>query len=299
MRRSRSRRAFTLVELLVVILVLLILLGLLLAALSAVRGSGRRAQCEKNLKEVGNAFRMFINQYQGRSAGTIQDAPSMTPPPANSTGGRWVDLAGNVDKPAMLGWDGYMGFVLDFYAEEMRKMWSCPETQSPYIGNWRALGRQEEYLYFRGKNSGTIMVNGVPKPASQMPIKLSTISINQMANPGKVVLSYDGGIGLTGANGIAVDVDRDVTDWDDGGYPGMVPTDWGYLWFATSLSPLEGPHQRTHNLLRADFSVGTLVEPPNPSDPTTLSDIMTVDWSSPLAPSQETRQFTRFPRLYF
>jgi type II secretory pathway pseudopilin PulG len=295
MNRSASRRAFTLIELLVAVLVLMILLGLLLAALSAVRGSARRAQCEKNQKEIGNAFRMFINQYNGWSAGTIQDGPNMTPPPTNSTGGRWVDLAGNVDKPSMKGWDGYMGQVLELYSEEMRRMWSCPETQTPFIGNLEALGRQEQKQYFRGKDQG--MFGG--KVAFQIPIWLSTISINQIQNPGKVVICYDTPIGLAGENGVAVDVTRDVTDWDDGGYPGLTPTGWGYLWYMGALGPMEGPHQRTHNVLRADFSVGTLQEPPNAADPTTASDIMTVPWSSGLAPSQETRQFTRYPKLFY
>jgi prepilin-type N-terminal cleavage/methylation domain-containing protein/prepilin-type processing-associated H-X9-DG protein len=48
-----SRRAFTLVELLVVIAVIAALVALLLPAVQAARESARRAQCQSNLHQIG------------------------------------------------------------------------------------------------------------------------------------------------------------------------------------------------------------------------------------------------------
>jgi prepilin-type N-terminal cleavage/methylation domain-containing protein len=287
MKRAASRRGFTLIELLTVVLILMILTGLLLAALKAARVGARAAQCQKNLKEVGNAFQKVVTDWRGRSAGTIADV-------LGDTGGRWVDLAGNIDTPAMKGWDGAMGFALEFYAEEARRMWSCPETITPYVGNLEALGRQEYVVGVRTANPGVFLA----RPVAQMPALLGTTAISAIANPGKTLLAYDGGIGLAGIDGLAAAVTAEATDFDDGGYPGLTPTNWGYFWYAAAAGTLEGPHTRTHNVLRADGSAGILREPPNPADPTTASEIMTVPWTDPRAPSQQLREFTRFPRLF-
>src|SRR3954466_14334862 len=63
--RTRTKKGFTLVELLVVIGIIALLVGILLPALNRAREKGRQAQCLSNVRQISMAFFMYTNENKG------------------------------------------------------------------------------------------------------------------------------------------------------------------------------------------------------------------------------------------
>lgn len=64
-----KNRAFTLIELLVVIVIIGIIAAFLVPALGKVRENARRAMCANNLRQIGMAFHMYIDEHNFRFPG--------------------------------------------------------------------------------------------------------------------------------------------------------------------------------------------------------------------------------------
>ena len=60
-----KRRGFTLIELLVVIAIISILAGMLFPTFARARETARKASCTSNLKQLGYAFTMYAQDYDG------------------------------------------------------------------------------------------------------------------------------------------------------------------------------------------------------------------------------------------
>ena len=84
------RRAFTLVEALVVIAVIAVMVSLLLPALITAREAARMTACLSNLRQIGESLQLYANKHRGYLVpadyyGTLEGAPW-------PGGGSWADI---------------------------------------------------------------------------------------------------------------------------------------------------------------------------------------------------------------
>ena len=90
MIRTFNRNAFTLIELLVVISIIALLIAILLPALGMARKSAEQAQCLSNLKQIGIAYRGYLDEHN--------DIPHASP-----NEWRWYPASGSVDSGNIFG----------------------------------------------------------------------------------------------------------------------------------------------------------------------------------------------------
>jgi prepilin-type N-terminal cleavage/methylation domain-containing protein len=111
--RSSRRRAFTLVELMVVIGVIAVLIGLLLPTISGARKQAKRTACLANLRSIGQGWNIYLAENK-------QNLPYLF----------WYAGGANPD----LMWHGFWGGIL---ADQGMPVWKliCPEAKDPMPGN--------------------------------------------------------------------------------------------------------------------------------------------------------------------
>lgn len=82
-----KRNGFTLIELLVVILIIAVLMAILFPVFGKAREKARAATCVSNLKQIGQAVAMYVQDYDGR---LFTNRASLSP----ASGPRWYENTG-------------------------------------------------------------------------------------------------------------------------------------------------------------------------------------------------------------
>jgi len=116
---ARRSRGFTLIELLVVIAIIAILAAILFPVFARAREKARQSSCLSNLKQLGTAMLMYIQDYDERFPNAYISAPGLTGPVGNYSGTLFV-------------WD-----ILFPYVKNVQ-IFMCPssESTSGYSGNY-------------------------------------------------------------------------------------------------------------------------------------------------------------------
>jgi len=110
-----SRQAFTLIELLVVIAIITILAGMLFPVFARAREKARATRCMANLKQIGHALQMYMDDYDGLYPWGIDPADQNLPQ-------IWHDF------PLWQSWIPYMPLMHELVNPYVKnkEVWHCP-----------------------------------------------------------------------------------------------------------------------------------------------------------------------------
>jgi prepilin-type N-terminal cleavage/methylation domain-containing protein/prepilin-type processing-associated H-X9-DG protein len=117
----QRKRGFTLIELLVVIAIIAILAAILFPVFAKAREKARQTSCTSNLKQIGLAFKMYVQDYDERwpnssprGAAPINDCCS-----AGQQGGNGLNF----------GWGGWISNALIPYTKN-QQIYICPSANT-------------------------------------------------------------------------------------------------------------------------------------------------------------------------
>lgn len=198
-KRHLVARGFTLIELLVVIAIIAILAAILFPVFAQAREAARKASCQSNLKQLGNAIKMYSQDYDSRLVGGGGDTFGSAP-----------------------GWDG------NNPTKTGSQQWQW--VIQPYVKNWAVYKCPSDP---RAANANPISycVNNIAlNDATGLPCGTNESKIQNVAD---CVMLCEGGNGGSTSSGptpttLAVEVGGDLTLWN--AWNRVAHSDPGWNW---------------------------------------------------------------------
>ena len=132
-----KRKAFTLIELLVVIAIISVLLAILMPALRKIKEIARETTCRSNLRSVGLAVQMYLDDYERK-----------IPHTRSSNGFLWFESNGYTYREPGSGGGTYWGTFYRDYIKDQTKIFGCPSFQN-------TAGTRLIYNYSSGSEKNT------------------------------------------------------------------------------------------------------------------------------------------------
>ncbi|WP_309714255.1 DUF1559 domain-containing protein [Armatimonas sp.] len=179
--RLFRRRVFTLIELLVVIAIIAILAAILFPVFAQARDKARQAACLSNLKQIGTATMMYVQDYDElypntRAWGRAWDGYPFVPTAAQLAANRAL-------------YDTHVRYMPDllFPYTKNEGIFFCPSAP-PNAGGYNMKRNGTSYLWQHQTSDCTGVPSGV---INQPQIKVAGLSMAAVSQPARAPLIHD------------------------------------------------------------------------------------------------------------